>query len=116
MRHQVKGTKFGRKKGDRNNFLSVLEHNLIMEESIKTTATRAKVLRPRVEKMITLAKKQNLASLRLLKAKLPEKAAFKLYNEMAPKYAERKGGYLKIIKTAEHRMKDGADLVQIKFV
>ncbi|MFA5052640.1 MAG: 50S ribosomal protein L17 [Parcubacteria group bacterium] len=116
MRHQVKGTKFGRKKGDRRNFIVVLEHNLIMKEGIKTTAARAKELRPKVEKMVTLAKKQDLASLRLLKARLPEKSAFKLYHEMAPKYAERKGGYLKIVKTAEHRMRDGADLVFIKFV
>jgi large subunit ribosomal protein L17 len=116
MRHQVKGTKFGRKKGDRNNFLSVLQHNLIMEEGIKTTAARARVLRPRVEKMVTLAKKQDLASLRTLRARLPEKSAFKLYHEVAPKYADRKGGYLKIVKTAEHRMRDGADLVEIKFV
>ncbi len=116
MRHQVKGTKFGRKKGDRNNFFSVLQHNLIMEEDICTTAARARALKPKVEKMVTLAKKQNLASLRLLKAKLPEKSAFKLYHEVAPKYAERKGGYLRIVKTANYRMRDGADLVHIKFV
>jgi len=116
MRHKRKGTKFGRKKGDRNNFLSVLRHNLIMEGSIKTTPTRARVLRPQIEKMITIAKKQNLSSIRLLKTKLPEKSVFKLYHEVAPKYTEKKGGYLKIIKTTEHRKRDGADMVEIKFV
>jgi len=116
MRHQVKGTKFGRKKGDRNNFLAVLQHNLIMEESICTTVARARALRPKVEKMITLAKKQNLASLRILKSRLPEKSAFKLYYEVAPKYATRPGGYLTIIKTAKHRMRDGADMAHIKFI
>ncbi|MCK9187311.1 MAG: 50S ribosomal protein L17 [Candidatus Colwellbacteria bacterium] len=116
MRHQVKGTKFGRKKGDRNNFFQVLEHNLIMEGGIKTTSARAKALRPKVEKLVTLAKKQDLASLRLLRSRLPERSAFKLYHEVAPQYTDRKGGYLRIIKTAEHRMRDGADLVEIKFV
>ncbi len=116
MRHKRKGTKFGRKKGDRNNFLSVLQHNLIMNGGIKTTVARAKVLRPRIEKMITVAKKQDLSSIRLLKRRLPEKSVFKLYHEVAPKYTEKKGGYLKIIKTTEHRKRDGADMVEIKFV
>jgi large subunit ribosomal protein L17 len=116
MRHKVKGTKFGRKKGDRNNFLAVLEHNLIMEGGIRTTSARARFIRPRVEKMVTTAKKQDLATLRLLRSRLPEKSASKLYYEVAPKYQERNGGYLRIIKTAEHRMRDGADLVEIKFV
>ena len=116
MRHQQKGTKFGRKKGDRNNFLAVLQHNLIMEGAIKTTPARARALRPQVEKMVTIAKKQNLSSIRLLKTKLPEKSVFKLYHEVAPKYIEKKGGYLKIIKTTEHRKRDGADMVEIKFI
>lgn len=116
MRHKVKGTKFGRKKGDRNNFFQVLEHNLIMEGGIKTTVARAKELKPRVEKMVTAAKKQDLAALRLLKSRLPEKSAFKLYYEIAPKYLNRRGGYLSIMKKAEHRMRDGADLVEIKFI
>jgi len=66
--------------------------------------------------MITIAKKQNLSSIRLLKRRLPEKSVFKLYHEVAPKYTEKKGGYLKIIKTTEHRKRDGADMVEIKFV
>lgn len=116
MRHSVKGRKFGREKGDRRVFIRTLENNLILEGGIKTTSARASEIRPRVEKLLTLAKKQNLASLRLLKSRLPEKSAFKLYHEIAPKYSDRKGGYLRIIKTAESRMRDGADLVEIKFV
>ncbi len=116
MRHSVKGTKFGRKRGDRRQFLKVLMGNLILEEGIKTTAARARELRPRVEKLVTLGKKQNIASLRLLRARLPEKAAFKIYHELSPRYTERKGGYLKIIKTATSRLRDGADVVIIKFV
>ncbi|MDD5098935.1 MAG: 50S ribosomal protein L17 [Candidatus Colwellbacteria bacterium] len=116
MRHAVKGTKFGRKKGPRNNFIKSLETNLIMEESIKTTQSRAKEIRPRVEKLVTLAKKQNMASMRLLLSRLPEKPALKLYYDIAPKYSDRKGGYLKILKTTKSRMRDGADVCEIKFV
>lgn len=116
MRHSVKGTKFGRKKGDRRQFVKSLMTNLILEGAIKTTPTRAKEIRPRVEKLVTLAKKQDLASLRLIMSRLPERPAFKLYHEVAPKYFERKGGYLRIVKTAKSRMRDGADMVEIKFV
>jgi large subunit ribosomal protein L17 len=116
MRHAVKGTKFGRKRGDRKNFIKSLETNLIMEGGIKTTPARAKEIRPRVERLVTVAKKQDLSSLRLLLRRLPEKPAFKLYHDIAPKYSDRKGGYLKIMKTAKSRVRDGADIVEIKFV
>ncbi len=116
MRHSVKGTKFGRKKGDRNQFIKSLMTSLILEGDIQTTPTRAKEIRPRVEKMVTLAKKQDLASLRLLMSRLPEKPAYKLYHEIAPKYLDRKGGYLRIVKTGKVRMRDGVETVEIKFV
>ncbi len=116
MRHAVKGTKFGRKKGDRKNFIKSLETNLILEGGIQTTAARAKEIRPRVEKLVTIARKQDLASLRVLFRRLPEKPAFKLFHDIAPKYKERKGGYLRITKTATWRKRDGADLVNIEFV
>ena len=116
MRHSVKGTKFGRKTGDRRNFIKSLETNLILEGGIQTTTARAKEIRPRVEKLVTIAKKQDLASLKMLIKKLPEKAAFKLFHDIAPKYGERKGGYLRIMKTATWRKRDGADLVNIEFV
>ena len=116
MRHSVKGTKFGRKKGDRKNFIKSLETNLIMEGGITTTTARAKEIKPRVEKLVTIAKKQSLASLRLLLRRLPEKPAFKLFHDIAPKYADRKGGYLRILKIAKSRVRDGADVVLIKFV
>lgn len=116
MRHSVKGTKFGRKKGDRRQFIKSLMTSLILEGAIKTTPARAGEIRPRVEKLVTLAKKQDVSALRLLMSRIPEKPAFKLYHEVAPKYSERKGGYLRIIKTAKSRMRDGSDIVEIKFV
>lgn len=116
MRHGKRGRKFGRKKGRRRAFLKVLMHNLIMRERIETTDARAKEIRPRVEKLVTLAKKQNLASLRLLLARLPKESAQKLYYEVAPRYAARKGGYLRIIKTAKRRKRDAARMAVIEFV
>jgi large subunit ribosomal protein L17 len=116
MRHLKKGRKFGRIKGRRKSFISILIHNLIMEDRIETTEARAKEIKPRVEKLITLARKNDLASLRLLQRRIPKDAAYKLYHEIAPRYKERPGGYLRIRKTALSRKRDGARKAIIEFV
>jgi len=116
MRHQKKGKKFGRVKGRRKSFLAILMHNLIMEDQIRTTEARAKEIRPRVEKLVTIAKRGDLAALRLLMKRIPKDSAYKLYHEIAPRYKDRDGGYLRIIKTAETRKRDGAGQVIIEFV
>jgi large subunit ribosomal protein L17 len=116
MNHSHKGRKFGRKTGDRRQFIKGLLNNLALRESIKTTEARAKEIRPLAEKLVTLAKKQDLSSLRLLLARLNKKAAMKLYYEIAPRYKERKGGYLRIVKLGTVRKRDGAAWTEIKFV
>ena len=116
MRHLSKGRKFGRVRGVRKSFIQGLLNNLILEEKIKTTPARAKEIKPKVEKLLTLAKKQNLASLRLLISRLPKAAATKLYYELAPKYKDRKGGYTRIIKLGVTRKRDAAEQVIIEFV
>jgi len=116
MRHQKKGRKLGLIKGRRRSFLAILMHNLIMEGSIKTTEARAKEIRPKVEKLITIAKKGDLSALRLLMKRIPKDSAYKLYHEIAPKYKDRDGGYLRIVKTAEMRKRDGSMKVIIEFV
>lgn len=108
--------KFHRKRGQRRAFMKGLAHNLIMKEKIETTVARAKEVRPAVEHLLTLAKKQQLASLRILISRLPKDAAQKLYYELAPKYKDRKGGYLRIIKSAKTRKRDGAPTAIIEFV
>jgi large subunit ribosomal protein L17 len=108
--------KFHRIKGRRIIFFRTLAGNLILREKMETTVARAKEIKPRVEKMITLAKKQNLASLRLLISKLPKKSAEKLYYDIAPKYKTRKGGYLRITKSAKFRKRDSAPMATIEFV
>ena len=108
--------KFHRVRGKRKAFIRILENNLIMKGRIQTTEARAKELRPQVEKLVTLAKKQNLASLRLLLSRLPKISATKLYYEVAPKYQDRAGGYLRILKTAARRKRDGVEKAIIEFV
>jgi len=87
-----------------------------MEERIETTEARAKEVRPQVEKLVTLAKKQNLASFRILLSRLPKQSAEKLYYEIAPRYQERRGGYLRILKTVVRRKRDAAKKAVIEFV
>lgn len=94
----------------------ILAHNLIMENRIQTTEARAKEIRPRVEKLVTIAKRGDLASLKLLMKRLPKDAAYKLHHEIGPKYKDRDGGYLRIMKTAETRKRDGTGKVIIEFV
>ena len=76
--------KFGRVQGRRKSFIKILANNLIMKEKIQTTEARAREIRPVVEKLVTMAKKQNLASFRILLSKLPHGSAGKVYHENGP--------------------------------
>jgi large subunit ribosomal protein L17 len=116
MRHLQKGRKFGRITGRRRSFVNGLMSNLIQNGRISTTEARAKEIKPKVEKLVTTAKKQDLNAMKTLLSRLPEKSAFKLYHEIAPKYADRKGGYLRIVKTAVVRKRDAAKKAIIEFV
>ena len=109
--------KFNRKMGPRRSFIRSLANNLITQERIFTTETRAKAIRPIVEKLVTIAKKQQLHNLRTLISRLCNKdTAQKLFYTIAPKYKERKGGYLRIIKQGHVRKRDGAKTAIIEFV
>lgn len=118
MRHRVKGRKFGRKRGVRRAFLRTLAANLIMHERIVTTEARAKEIRSRVEKLITLAKRRggDLASYRMLLQRLPKAAAAKVRQELRERYQSRNGGYVRIVKTGMRRMRDGASTVIVELV
>lgn len=83
---------------------------------METTEAKAKSIRPVVEKALTLAKKQNLASLRLLLSRMTKDAANKLYYELAPKYKDRNSGYLRILKMSGKRKRDAAQKAIIEFV
>ena len=116
MKHLKKGKKFHRKRDQRKALLKGLAANLILKERIKTTSEKAKETKSKVEKLITIAKKQNIVALRRVKENLPEKAANKLYYEIAPLYKDRKGGYTRIIKTSIRKVRDASPLVILEFV
>ena len=116
MKHLNGNRKFHRKKGQRKALFKSLAGNFILKEKIETTEAKAKETHSRVEKLITLGKKQNLASFRILMSRLNKKAAEKVYFELAPRYKERKGGFARITKSAVQRKKDGAKMAIIEFV
>ena len=117
MRHHNTKRKFGRTKNQRNALLNSLALNLIVREKIKTTEPKAKELRPFIEKLITKAKKNNLATRRLVIKKLSnrDKEVKKLFEIIAPKYKDRKGGYTRVLKLGA-RKSDGAKMALIEFI
>ncbi len=116
MRHRKKGRKLGRKNGNRRALLMNLASQLVINKRIKTTDAKAKELRSFIEPLITLAKKGDLHSRRMVARKLPHKNIVKsLFNEIAPKYVERAGGYTRIIKLG-YRDNDRAPVSIIEFV
>ena len=116
MRHRSKKKTLDRKKSPRKALLGNLCSQVILYEKIQTTEAKAKVIKPLVEKIVTRAKNDTLANRRLILAKLPIKSATKkVFEVIAPRYKERKGGYLRIIKLSP-RKGDGAKMAQIEFV
>ena len=116
MRHRKKGRKLGRKNSNRKALLMNLASQLVMHKRIKTTDAKAKELRSYVEPLITLAKKNDLHSRRMVIKKLPHKNIVKsLFEEIAPRYIERPGGYTRIIKLG-YRDNDRAPVSIIEFV
>lgn len=96
--------------------MKTLAMSLVLYEKIKTTEAKAKVLRPYVERLVTVAKQPTLANRRLLMRKLPtEGSVRKLIEVLGPRYAERKGGYTRITKLGT-RQGDRASVSQIEFV
>ena len=92
-----------------------MSYNLIKKEKIKTTEAKAKELRPFIEKLLTKAKNTTLSNRRLVISKIGEEAAKKLFDKIAPKYVDRKGGYTRIIKLPR-RSSDASKVAIIEFV
>ena len=116
MRHHSVKRKFGLEKDQRNALMRSLARNLINESRIRTTLPKAKELRPYVEKLVTKAKTGTLASRRLLISKIGgEKEVKVLVETIAPKYKDRKGGYIRIIKISRREL-DAAPMAMIEFV
>lgn len=116
MRHRMSGRKLNRTKEHRKAMFSNMAAALIKHEQIKTTLPKAKDLRPIVEKLITLGKKGGLADRRRAFAMLRDDATTaKLFDTLADRYAERNGGYTRVIK-AGYRYGDTAPMAVIELV
>jgi large subunit ribosomal protein L17 len=116
MRHLKHGSKLGRNPAHRRATLRNLVTNLIEKERIQTTLLRAKATRPLAERMITLGKRDSLHARRQAAAFLMTIGATKkLFNDLAPRFADRPGGYTRIIRSG-WRIGDGAELAIIEFI
>ncbi len=116
MRHHNSVRKFGREKTQRHALMRSLARNLIRDNQIKTTTAKAKELRPFVEKLVTRAKTNTVASRRLVMTRIqgaPE--VKKLFDTVAPKYKDRKGGYTRITRMPNRDL-DGSPMAIISFV
>lgn len=116
MRHQVKGRKLRRPTEHRLALLRNLVTSFLEKERIRTTLAKAKEARPLAEKMITLAKRNTLHARRRALAFLrKEEVVTKLFNELGPRFAERPGGYSRIVKLGP-RKGDGAQMALLELV
>ncbi len=116
MRHRVGGRKLQRTSSHRTALFRNQSAALIKHEQIRTTLAKAKELRPYVEKLITLAKKGGLSNRRLAHARLMDDVQLvKLFDVLATRYADRNGGYTRVIK-AGIRASDASPMAVIEFV
>ena len=116
MRHRVAGRKLSRPTAQRWALYRNLVADLVKYEKIITTEAKAKEIRGLAEKMITLGKEGSLASRRrALSFVSDKKLVDKIFSQLAPRYAERAGGYTRIVKMGR-RAGDGARLAQIQMV
>lgn len=116
MRHRVKGRKLGRSPAHRKALFRNQLASLVREERIKTTLHKAKELRPIAEKVVTQGKRDTLHARRLVNRMLPERQLVKkVFDDIAPRFQARPGGYTRIIKLGPRRG-DGAEMAVIEFV
>jgi large subunit ribosomal protein L17 len=116
MRHQVKGRKLGRTPAHRRALFRNQLASLVREEQIRTTVEKAKELRPIAEKVVTQGKRDTLHARRLVNRWLRERDLVKkVFDEIAPRFRERPGGYLRIVRLGP-RQGDGAEMALLEFV
>ncbi len=123
MRHKIAGYKLGRSKDERAALRRILIKQLFEHERIRTTHAKAQAVRNQVERLITLAKRGNQAgsaqavhARRLAAARLGDaQAVKKLFDEIAPRYSDRPGGYTRIVKLGP-RQGDAAEMVLLELV
>jgi len=117
MRHQRSRHKLSRSASHRRSLLRNLAKEVIDHERIKTTEAKAKAVKPELEKLITLAKRGDLHSRREALSALGQDkfVVYKLFEEVAPRYADRRGGYTRILKLGPRRS-DATEMVYLELV
>jgi large subunit ribosomal protein L17 len=117
MRHRRKRDKLSREAGHRRALARNLSSQVLQHERVRTTEAKAKVVKPEVEKLITLAKRGDLHARRQALATLNQNkfVVHKLFDEIAPRYSERNGGYTRILKLGPRRS-DATEMVYIELV
>lgn len=116
MRHRKSGRKLGRNSSHRIAMFRNMAASLLQHETIKTTLPKAKELRRVVEPLITLAKQDGVSQRRLAFARLRDNAAVgKLFDELGPRFKDRPGGYLRILKIG-HRAGDAAPMALVQLL
>src|SRR5271166_6997422 len=116
MRHRNAGFKLGRNTSHRRALLRNLVTSVLVEDRVETTIAKAKAVRPLVEKMITLGKKGDLHSRRqALSFLMTDKSVERLFDTVAPRYGDRQGGYLRIVRTGFQKG-DGAEKAFIELL
>jgi large subunit ribosomal protein L17 len=115
--HRVDGRKLGRKMGPRLALYKNLTVSVLRYERIRTTEAKAKEVQGRIERAITLAKRGDLSARRAVVSQFPNEplVVTKLFDEIAPKYADRTSGYTRIVKIGP-RAGDNAEIVQLELV
>ncbi len=116
MRHRKKGRQLSRTASHKRAMLSNMATSLFRHERIETTTARAKELRPYAERLITLARRGDLHARRQAARSIHDKEALKkLFDTLGPRYAERNGGYMRILKVGR-REGDGAEISLVQLV
>lgn len=116
MGHNVFGRKLNRDTGQRQALLKGLAGALIRSEAIETTEAKAKAARDMIEKLITLARRASLSNIRQIEAVIASKElTHKLIHDIAPRFKDRPGGYLRLIKLG-NRVGDNAPMVRMELV
>ncbi|MBM3666405.1 MAG: 50S ribosomal protein L17 [Actinobacteria bacterium] len=117
MRHAKKKGKLSRDAAHRKSMMRTMSKQLVEHERIQTTQPKAKALKPEFEKLITLAKRGDLHARRQALSQLNQDkfAVHKLFEEIAPRYSDRNGGYTRIIKLGPRRS-DSAEMVYLELV
>ena len=116
MRHRKKGRQLSRTASHRKAVLRNMVTSLFRHERVETTTAKAKELRPYAERLITLAKRNDLHSRRLAGRKIADREILgKLFDDIAPRFQDRPGGYTRVLKTGS-RKGDGAEMALIELV